>query len=128
MARLLSAAAYLTHDPALRAIALVARLAAVAEAVADLRRAQQHAAQAAAAKTAAERLRSAAGVRTVTQSNGPAQAPAPAAAGLAQLAFPGPPDPGRPRRPAPGTRAASWPGARPRRGPPPPPAPRGRRR
>ncbi len=48
MARLLSAAAYLTHDPALTAIALVARLAAVAEAVADLRRAQQHAAQAAA--------------------------------------------------------------------------------
>ena len=59
-ARLLSAAAFVTGDPALKAAAFITRLGALAEAAADLRQAQQHAAQAAAARTAAERLRAAA--------------------------------------------------------------------
>lgn len=54
-ARLLSAAALVCHDHTLAQVALVARLAALAEAIADLRQAQQHAAQAAAARQAAER-------------------------------------------------------------------------
>ncbi len=57
-ARLFSALGTVSHDPSMAAITLVIRLAALAETVADLRRAQRHAAQAAAARTAAERLRS----------------------------------------------------------------------
>ncbi|MGE5287656.1 MAG: hypothetical protein ACM3ML_10720 [Micromonosporaceae bacterium] len=56
--RLLSALGVATHDPSMWTITLVLRLAALTEAVADLRQTQQHAAQAAAARTAAERLRS----------------------------------------------------------------------
>ena len=59
-ARLLSAFAYLTGDRSLAPIVLITRLAALAEAVAELRQAQQHAAQAAAALRAAERLHAAA--------------------------------------------------------------------
>ena len=54
---MLSALGTLTHDPSLAAITLMIRLAALAEAV-GLRHAQQRAAQAAAARTATERLRS----------------------------------------------------------------------
>ena len=58
-ARLLSAAAFLSGDTALAQIAFLARLAALIEAIADLREAQRHAAQAAAARQAAEHLRAA---------------------------------------------------------------------
>ena len=49
-ARLLSAFAYLTGDRSMAPIVLITRLAALAEAVAELRDSQQHAAQAAAAR------------------------------------------------------------------------------
>jgi hypothetical protein len=62
-ARLLSTAAAASSDPALAHITLVTRLAALAETIADLREAQRHAAQAAAARHAAERLHAATGTR-----------------------------------------------------------------
>jgi hypothetical protein len=55
-ARLLSAFAYLTGDRSLTPIVLITKLAALAEAVAELRESQRHAAQAAAARAAAEHL------------------------------------------------------------------------
>jgi hypothetical protein len=55
-ARLLSLAAPATGDPVLAQIALIVRLIALAQAVADLRAVQRHAAQAAAARVAAGRL------------------------------------------------------------------------
>jgi hypothetical protein len=58
-ARLLSAFGYLTSDPSFRPIVLIARLGALVEAIASLREMQQHAAQAAGALSAAERLRDA---------------------------------------------------------------------
>jgi hypothetical protein len=58
-ARLLSAYGYLTSDPSFRPIMLIARLGALAEAIASLRERQQHAAQAAGALNAAERIRDA---------------------------------------------------------------------
>jgi hypothetical protein len=111
-ARLISAFAYLTKDPALTPIVLITRLAALAEAVAGLRQAQQRAAQAAGALRAAERLHAAAGAHPT---------PAPwerahvqSAAALAGAAFPlqprplpaDSPAPGG-RRPAPGSPAPS---------------------
>ncbi len=72
-ARFLSAFAYLTGDQTLAPIVLITRLAALAEAVAELRESQRHAAQAAAARTAAERLYAAA-------------RPAPSVSTVAQLA------------------------------------------
>ncbi|MGH3232758.1 MAG: relaxase/mobilization nuclease domain-containing protein, partial [Streptosporangiaceae bacterium] len=59
-ARLLSAFAYLTGDRSLTPIVFITRLAALAEAVAELRESQRHAAQAGAARAAAERLYAAA--------------------------------------------------------------------
>lgn len=59
-ARLLSAVAYASRDRPLAHIALVVRLVALAEAVGELRAAQQHAAQASAALAAARQLRAAA--------------------------------------------------------------------
>ena len=59
-ARLLSALAYLTGDRSMAPIVLITRLAALAEAVAELRESQQRAAQAAAAHAAAEQLYAAA--------------------------------------------------------------------
>jgi MobA/VirD2-like, nuclease domain len=121
-ARLLSAAAFVTGEPVLTATALIARLAALADAVTGLRQAQQRAAQAAAAKTAAERLRAAASSPAMASPFG--QAPVPTAAGLAQESFPAPPPSPGPPRPAPRTRRPHPPGARPPRRPR-PPAPRG---
>ena len=60
-ARLLAAYGYITSDPSFRPMVLIIRLAALAEAVADLRQTQQHAAQAASALRAAERLHAAGG-------------------------------------------------------------------
>ncbi len=112
-ARLISAFAYLTKDPALTPLMLVTRLAALAEAVASLRDAQRRAAQAAAARAAAERLHAAIGPAAAP----PAAPRARTAAQLAALAFP-PAAPGRPQ-PRPGQA-----GQRPTRVPP-PPRPRG---
>ena len=132
-ARLISAYAHLTGDRTLTPIVLLVRLAALAEAVAELRESQQCAAQAAAALRAAQHLWAAAAIRppAARPSARPVMAiTAPAAkptwprpatsAGLAQLSFPSPP---RPRRPAPGQ-----PGPRPDDPPPrrpPSPQPRG---
>ena len=84
-ARFLSAFAYLTGDRTLAPIVLITRLAALAEAVAELRESQRHAAQADAARAAAERLYAAARpaphVSTVAQ--------------LAALSFPQPLKQGR---------------------------------
>jgi MobA/VirD2-like, nuclease domain len=69
-ARLLAAATPALSDPTLTQIVLIFRLAALIEAVADLRAAQRHAAQAAAARAAAAHLRSARcayGVRAAPQ-------------------------------------------------------------
>jgi len=56
----MSVFAYLTGDRTLMPVILITRLAALAEAVSDLRESQQRAAQAAAARTAAEHLHAAA--------------------------------------------------------------------
>ena len=127
-ARLFSAYAYLTGDRALTPIMLLVRLAALAEAVAELRESQQRAAQAAAALRAARHLRTATRPPATRPPGRPAAPITPAApkpprshpataAGLAQLSFPSPP---RPRRPAPGQ-----PGPGPHQPPPPrqPPLP-----
>ena len=58
-ARLLSIAPSVGGDPELALITLLARFARLIEAIADLREAQRHAAQAAAARRAAEQLRAA---------------------------------------------------------------------
>jgi hypothetical protein len=58
-ARLLALAAPATGDPVLAPIALIVRMIALAQAVADLRAAQRHTAQAAAARAAAEQLHTA---------------------------------------------------------------------
>lgn len=97
-ARLLSAFAYLTGDRSMVPLVFLARLAALAEAVAELRQSQRHAAQAAAALRAAERLHAAA--RPAPAPPRPAQR-ASTAAKLAGLSFPAPARP-VPRPPAPG--------------------------
>jgi hypothetical protein len=56
----MSAFAYLTGDRSMTPIMLIAKLAALAEAVAELRESQRHAVQAAAALRAAEGLHAAA--------------------------------------------------------------------
>jgi hypothetical protein len=119
-ARLLSAFACLTGDRTLAPIVLITRLAALAEAVAELHDTQQHAAQAAAARTAAERLRAAARPAWPAQ---PRTAPrASTDAQLAALSFP-PAAPGR-QPPSPGQPGPDHRGPRPARGPS-PPRPRG---
>jgi hypothetical protein len=85
-ARLLSAFAFLTGDRSIAPIVLITRLAALAEAVAELRDAQQHAAQAAAAHAAAEQLHAAARPAPPTQPL-PAQRVS-TAAHLAEQSFP----------------------------------------
>jgi len=102
-ARLLSVFAYLTGDQYMTPIMLIAKLAALAEAVAGLRESQQHAAQAAAAQAAAERLYAASRPAPPAQ---PRPAPyASTAAQLAGLSFPQPaqpaPQPATPRQPGP---------------------------
>jgi hypothetical protein len=132
-ARLISAHAYLTGDPALTPVVLLVRLAALAEAVAELRHSQQRAAQAAAALRAARHIRTAARSAPPTRPPGrPATATAPSAsksaqprphtaAGLAQLSFPAAP---RPRPPAPAHPGPGSGDPPPLRRPP-PPRPRG---
>jgi hypothetical protein len=64
-ARLISAFAYVTRDPALTPVVLITRLATLAETVAKLRHVQQHTQQAASALRAAERLHAAAGTHAM---------------------------------------------------------------
>jgi hypothetical protein len=112
-ARLIGAFACLTDDRALAPLVLIMRLAALAEAVAGLRDAQQHAAQAAAARSAAERLYAAAGLVSAAQP--PARPRAPTPAQLAGQSFPAASAPGATQR-APGQRRPDPPAPRPSRG------------
>ena len=120
-ARIMSAFACLTGDRSMTPIVLITRLAALAEAVAEFRDTQQHAAQAAAARAAAEQLYAAARPAPPAQPR-PAQH-ASTAAQLAGLSFP-PSAPAATRPATPGQ-----PGPAPGRPPPgrrpPPPRPRG---
>jgi hypothetical protein len=111
-ARLLSAFAYLTQDRSMAPLMLITKLAALAEAVAELRQSQQHAAQAAAALRAAEHLHAAA-------CPAPPPRPAPRASTAAQLAGLSFPVPARPaaRPPAPGQPGPDPEGPRPPRRP-----------
>jgi len=128
-ARLLSAFAYVTQDRSMAPIVLIVKLAALAEAVAELRQSQQHAAQATAALRAARHLHAAARPAPAMQpSPGPPPRTRPgpqpdSAARLAAMSFPKPARPGR-QPPAPGQ-----PGPGPANPPPPrrtpPPRPRG---
>ena len=117
-ARLLSAFAYLTGGWSMASIVLITRLAALAEAVAELRETQQHAAQAAAAHAAAEQLHAAAHPAPPAQPRPDQRAST--AAQLAGLSFPqSAPPPATPGQPGPA------PGAPPPIRRPPPPRPRG---
>jgi hypothetical protein len=122
-ARMLSAVMSVSGDPNAAQIMLVAHLAALVEAIADLRDAQRHAAQAAAARRAAEGLYAARGARTRPPSG---RGPSWTAAGLAGLDFPFPParvpagrsaSPGAPRPAPSGPRPSRGPGPPRRRGP-----------
>jgi hypothetical protein len=111
-ARLMATCAHLSGDHASTAAILILQLAALAEALAELRQAQQRATQARAALTAAQRLH--------TNRPAPARQPvarrARSAADLAAQAFPRPPVPHRSSRAAPGQRVADQ-AARPARRP-----------
>jgi hypothetical protein len=115
VARLLSATAFVSHDRTLAQVALIARLAALADAVTELREAQRHAAQAAAARRAAERLHAAAADtgRGFVQEYAQPQA----ATVLAREAFPAPPRSQRSPQPTPSRRGPAGPVAPSRRGP-----------
>jgi hypothetical protein len=117
-ARLLSATALVSHDRALAQIALIARLAALADAVAELRQSQQHAAQAAAARHAAEQLHAAAegtGAQFFDYRERPT-----AATRMAAEAFPSPPRARRHPQSAPASRRTARPLTPSRRRPTPP--------
>ncbi len=127
-ARLLSAFACITRDRSMAPLVLIAKLAALAEAVAELRQSQQHAAQATAALRAAERLHAAARPAPAAQPRAASPQPQPApqpssAAQLAAVSFPKPARVGR-QPPAPGQPGPAPSGPMPPRRPP-PPRPRG---
>jgi hypothetical protein len=123
-ARLLSALAVLAGDRSMTSVALITRLAALAEAVAGLGESQQHVAQAAAALHAAQYLYAAArrapaaqpGTVLASQPH-PARQPA-GVAQLAAMSFPAPARPGH-QQPAPGQPGPALGGPPPRRPPPP---------
>ena len=117
-ARLLSAFAYLTGGWSMASIVLITRLAALAEAVAELRETQQHAAQAAAARATAGRLYAAARPAPPAQPR-PAQRANTAAQLAGQSFHPSATRPATPRQPDPA------PGGPPPVRRPPPPRPRG---
>jgi hypothetical protein len=123
-ARLLSAAAFASHDNTLAQIALIARLAALADAVTVLRDAQRHAAQAAAARRAAEQLHAAADGATGQPARERAQSPV--TTELVRESFPALPHPRRGTRPRRGRRPQPRPGTQQRPGsePPQPRSPR----
>jgi hypothetical protein len=128
-ARLIALAGQVTGDGALTAIALVANLVALIVAVAELRRAQQHAAQSAAAHAAARHLH-AATTQARSRPPRPAQAHAPrrsrasSAADTARRDFPVPPRPGGPIPAQNGQPVQTGPGLRRHRGQGPLPAQR----
>ena len=121
-ARLLSTFAYLTGDRSMAPIVLITRLAALAEAVAELRKSQQHAAQTAAARAAVEHLYAATCPAPPAQTRQRPRGPS-TAAQLAGLSFP---QPARPvtQPTAPGQLASGQGGPPPARRPS-PPRPRG---
>jgi len=88
-ARLLAASATVRSDNTLAIVTLVTRLAALAEAVAQLRDVQQRSAQAASARHAAERLRAARAAYAIRPPTAPARARTPAE--RMHLEFPSPP-------------------------------------
>jgi hypothetical protein len=128
-ARLIALAGQATGDSTLTAIALVANLIALAAAVADLRQAQQHAAQSAAALAAARHLH-AAMTQARSHTPRPAQAQTPrrsrasSVANIAHRDFPVPPRPGDQLPAQNGQPSQSNPGLRRRRGQGPVPAQR----
>jgi hypothetical protein len=86
-ARLIALAGDLTGDTTLAAVALVAQLVALAVAVAEMRQAQQHTAQAGAARAAAAHLHSAVPhVRSRVPGSGRVRSHGPAPANAAELA------------------------------------------
>ena len=113
-ARLLAAYGCITSDPSFRPILLITRLAALVEAVAALRHAEQRAAQAASALSAAERLHAA--ERSYNSPAAGVRHRAPAATALADAGFPAPPGPitGGAPAPAPAAPGAEPPAASPR--------------
>jgi hypothetical protein len=122
-ARLLAASATVSGDSTLAVMTLVTRLAALAEAVAELREVQQRAAQATSARHAAERLRAARVAYATWTPMAHARADAPGE--RVHLEFPSPPGSPprdstvpRTRRPArPSPRASPSPGSPRPRGP-----------
>jgi len=121
-ARVLSAVGWATDDRSLTAVALILRLAALVEAVADLRETQRRAAQAVSARTAAERLYAAADRRRMPSCESARRAST--TSQLAATSFPAPPRPRQPvesrvrARTAPSQKSPS-PGQRRPRGPDP---------
>jgi hypothetical protein len=98
-ARLIALAGQVTGDSTLTAIALVANLVALVAAVAELRRAQQHAAQSAAAYAAAGHLHAAmtqarSHPPRLAQGHAPQRRRASSVVGIARRDFPVPPRPG----------------------------------
>jgi hypothetical protein len=121
-ARLLSAFAYVTQDRSMAPLVLIVKLAALAEAVAELRQSQRHAAQAAAALHAAERLHAAARPAPAAQLRAASPQPHPtpqpsSAAQFAALSFPKPARADR-QPPAPGQPGPAPSGPMPPRRPP----------
>ncbi len=118
-ARLMALAGQITGDAPLVTVALIANLVALATAVAELRDAQQHAAQAAAARTAAAHLQACVPGRSPEPRQGQAEGRRPGrtttAAQAARADFPAPPRPSHPADTAPGPTRP-----RPGRGPLPP--------
>jgi hypothetical protein len=112
-ARLLSAYGYITSDPSFRPIVLITRLAALVEAVALLRQAEERAAQAASARSAAERLHAAGQAYAAHSAGGrlPASIAALAGAGFPVLRGP---IPGGAPAPAPTAPGATRPPASPK--------------
>ena len=116
-ARLLSVFVYLTGDRSMAPVVLITKLAALAEAVAELRESQQRAAQAAAARAAAECLYAATRSTPAPLASQPRLTPwAGSAAQLASLSFPVTATPGR-QPPAPEQSSPHQGSQRPARGP-----------
>jgi hypothetical protein len=122
-ARMIALAGQITGDGTMAAIALVANLAALAAAVTELRAAQQHAIQAAAARATAERLRTMSPVACA----GPAQSQSPSRRHSHAKAASKPARGGFRLPTQPATLAAARDPARPRHAPASNPSQRGRR-
>ena len=112
-ARLISAFAFASGDRSLGQVTLIIRLATLAEAVSGLRQAQQRAAQAASALSAAERLHAAGDAMLIA--TGGRQPVVPRAAALADAGFPLPLRPIRVGSRAPVGRRPGFAGPRPPR-------------